>query len=99
MMANRRGHHVKLLPYYQSFLEFLAKISWPALILVLALMFRGKLENVVAAISERVADLVEVRMPGASVSFGGRVGSLDEAREKFVIPPKRGPSDQTDTTS
>jgi hypothetical protein len=84
-----------LLPYYTAFLDFLARISWPVLIFVISLMFRGKLENVVMAISERVADLVELRIPGASVNFGGRVGPLDEAKEKFVIPPKRDSSDQS----
>ena len=79
-----------LLPYYTAFLDFVAKISWPVLIFVIALMFRGKLGTIVEAISERVADLVELKIPGASVSFGGRV-ALDEGQDKLVLPSPKSP--------
>jgi hypothetical protein len=77
-----------LFPYYKAFLEFLGTISWPLLIYFIARMFRGRLENVVEAISQRVANLVELKILGATASFGGTVGPLDEARGKFdVLPP------------
>jgi hypothetical protein len=75
-------------PNYKEFLEFLGTISWPLFIYFIARMFRARLENVVEAISQRVANLVELKIPGATVSFGGTVGPLDEAREKFdLLPP------------
>jgi hypothetical protein len=78
-----------LLPYYTAFLDFLARISWPILIFVIACMFRSRLGNIVEAISQRVANLVELRGFGGRAIFGGTVGPLDEAPEKLVLPPPK----------
>jgi hypothetical protein len=74
--------------YYKAFLEFLAAISWPVLIYFVARMFRARLENVVEAISQRVANLVELKILGSSALFDG--GRVDEGKPKFdVLPPPK----------
>jgi hypothetical protein len=50
-------------------------------------MFRARLESIVEAISQRVANLVELKILGARASFGGIV---DEGKGKFdVLPPPK----------
>jgi hypothetical protein len=51
-------------------------------------MFRARLENVVEAISQRVANLVELKILGSSALFDG--GRVDEGKPKFdVLPPPK----------
>jgi len=77
-----------LFPYYKAFLEFLGAISWPLLIYFVARMFRVRLESVVEAISQRVANLVELKILGSSAIFDG--GRVDEGKPKFdVLPPPK----------
>ncbi len=77
-----------MFPYYKAFLEFLAAISWPLLIYFVARMFRVRLESVVEAISQRVANLVELKILGSSAIFDG--GRVDEGKPKFdVLPPPK----------
>jgi hypothetical protein len=82
------GGIFKLFPYYKAFLEFLSAISWPLLIYFIARMFRGRLENVVEAISQRVANLVELKILGSRAIFDG--GRVDEGKARFdVLPPPK----------
>jgi hypothetical protein len=81
------GGRLELFPYYKAFLEFLAAISWPLLIYFIARMFRARLENVVEAISQRVANLVELKILGSSAIFDG--GKIDAGKPLDVLPPPK----------
>jgi hypothetical protein len=87
MTADPLGVGFELFTYYKAFLEFLAAISWPLLIYFIARMFRARLENVVEAISQRVANLVELKILGSSAIFDG--GKIDAGKPLDVLPPPK----------
>jgi hypothetical protein len=73
--------------YYSACLDFIAKIAgsiaWPIAIYLLARIFRSEVGRVLTALSERLAELRELRGFGARASFGGRVAGTS----KFEVGP------------
>jgi hypothetical protein len=59
--------------WLQFWASVIKSLAWPAMVLILAAMFKNHIETLLNAISDRLAELAEVRHGRTRVIFGGKI--------------------------